>query len=138
MFGFAGGSTWEGWVIAGDKRKSGENTIPESRRCSDSCLKKTEEKSVGVLFKLSVGELSGELFDIKLFVVGEFFDIKSLVEKLFFHFTELFFSKMFIGRREERGEGEGESGSVLIGFWSFECRYVLTVLFSRENDRFFL
>jgi hypothetical protein len=100
-------------------------------------LKKTKEESVGVLFKLSVRELSGELFDIKPLAVRELFDIKPLMEKLFFHFIELFFSKMFIKSREEGGEGGGESASVLIGFWSFECRYVLTVLFSRENDRFF-
>jgi hypothetical protein len=49
-----------------------------------------------------------------------------------------YFSKAFIERREEEGERGGESGFVLIGFWLFECRYVLTVLFSRENDRFFL
>jgi hypothetical protein len=85
-------------------------------------LKKTEKKNVGALFKLFVRELSRELFDIK-----------PLMKQLFFHFTELFFSKTFIVRREEGGE----SGFVLIGSWSFECMYVFTVLFSRENDRFF-
>jgi hypothetical protein len=44
-------------------------------------LKKTEKESVGALFKLSVGELSGELFDVKLLVVRELFDIKPLAEK---------------------------------------------------------
>jgi hypothetical protein len=44
-------------------------------------LKKTEEESVGALFKLSVGELSRELFDVKPLVVGELFDIKPLMEK---------------------------------------------------------
>jgi hypothetical protein len=37
------------------RRESGENTIPESRCCSDLRLKKTEEKDVGALFKLSIG-----------------------------------------------------------------------------------
>jgi hypothetical protein len=44
-------------------------------------LKKTKEESVRVLFKLSVRELSGELFDVKPLMVGELFDIKPLVEK---------------------------------------------------------
>jgi hypothetical protein len=100
-------------------------------------LKKTEEESVGALFKLSVRELSVELFDTKPLVVGELFDVKPLVEKLFFCFVELFFSKMFIESGEEEGEGGTKTRSVLIGFWSFRCMYVLTILFSKENDRFF-
>jgi hypothetical protein len=124
MSGSVCGSTWRGWVIKGE---SGENTIPESRCCSDSCLKKTEVESVGVLFKLSVRELSGELFDIKLLMVRELFDIKPLVEKLFFHFIELFFSKMFIeSREEEREEKEKvllcwlDFGHLSVGmFWSY-------------------
>jgi hypothetical protein len=70
-------------------------------------LKETEEKGVGTLFKLSVRELSRELFDSK-----------PLVEQLFFCFAELFFLKAFI-RMEEVG-GRGESGFVLIGSQSFE------------------
>jgi hypothetical protein len=88
-------------------------------------LNETEEKGVGTLFKLSVRELSRELFDRK-----------PLTEQLFFHFTELFFSKTFIVIGEVRGREE--SGFELIGLWSFEWMYVFIVLFSRENDRFFL
>jgi hypothetical protein len=65
-------------------------------------LKKTEEKGVRTLFKLSVRELSGELFDTK-----------PLTEQLFFHFTKLFFSKMFIVMGKVGGRGE--SGFELIG-----------------------
>jgi hypothetical protein len=121
MFGLAGESTWKGWV---NKRESGENTILESSYCCDSSLNETEEKDVGTLFKLSVRELSRELFDTK-----------PLVEQLFFRFTELFFSKMFIVMEEVRERGE--SGFELIGSRSFEWMYVFIVLFSRENDRFF-
>jgi hypothetical protein len=71
-------STEREWVIIGGR---GGNTIPESRWCFDSCLKKTEEKDVGVLFKPSVEELSVELFDTKPLVVRELFDIEPLAEK---------------------------------------------------------
>jgi hypothetical protein len=68
-----------------DKGRRGENTIPKSRCCSDLRSKKTEEKGVGTLFKLSVRELSRELFDTK-----------PLTKQLFFCFTELFFRKCLL------------------------------------------
>jgi hypothetical protein len=67
MSGSAVESTGERWVKIGERRG---NTIPELRCCSDLCLKKTKEKDIRVSFKLSVRELSGELFDVKPLRVG--------------------------------------------------------------------